>query len=188
MLRYCNRSCRQRAYEVRTASRRLRADVAAGVVRAEPAERVVERVVQRRYPQTAGEWELALQELAAQLADGRLAPWHASRLRRALAQAEAAAGVPAGATPRQGVGAAAVRFSPVAIALWETVVRRVQIAGGVLSVTLEGLAGSLGAGVDEVRAVLVEAERLGYVVVQRRGTVVAVAGLAVHARCDLVVR
>src|SRR5690348_6225372 len=85
LLRYCDRSCRQRAYEARTAARRLGADVAAGVVRAQPAERIVERVVRAKHPRTAAGWERALDELRAQLADGRIGPWHAQRLQRAVA-------------------------------------------------------------------------------------------------------
>ncbi|QUX26356.1 hypothetical protein [Nocardiopsis sp. MT53] len=46
---YCSRSCRQRAYEVRTANERLERDRAAGTARAadDPVREVVERVVTR---------------------------------------------------------------------------------------------------------------------------------------------
>lgn len=54
--RYCGRSCRQRAYEVRTAQRRQVDDRAAGTARGEdePVREVVERTVTRMHPLVAG--------------------------------------------------------------------------------------------------------------------------------------
>ncbi len=85
LLHYCDRSHRQRAYEARTAARRLGADIDAGLVRSEPAERIVERVVRAQHPHTAAGWQTALEELRAQLADGRIGAWDAQRLQRTVA-------------------------------------------------------------------------------------------------------
>ncbi|WP_304456008.1 hypothetical protein [Nocardiopsis sp. YSL2] len=59
--RYCGRSCRQRAYEVRTAAARQEADQAAGTARPdEPVREVVERVtvrtVRRGRPASTPPW------------------------------------------------------------------------------------------------------------------------------------
>lgn len=74
------------------------------------------------------------------------------------------------------------------LAVWETIVRRARAVGGTLSVTLEGLATGVGAPVEDVRAVLVEAEMLGFTVVRRHHLIVPVDELAIHARCDLVIQ
>ena len=191
LLRYCDRSCRQRAYETRTAARRLGADVDAGVVRTEPAERIVERVVRARYPRTAAGWESALDELRAQLVDGRLGPWHGERIARAIAaveeqlQAAAAAMVP---RPRREMftvdepPAYAVPFVGERLAAIDA---RIAAAGGMLSTTLQRLAAVVGMGVDELRQAVLEFEQLGFVEARRMGTVVSVDELAVHARFEL---
>lgn len=192
LLRYCDRSCRQRAYEARTAARRLGADVDAGVVRTEPAERIVERVVRARYPRTAAGWEGALQELRAQLADGRLGPWHGERIARAIAaveeqlQAAAAAMVP---RPRREMFVVdeppAYVDVPFVGERLAAIDARIAAAGGTLSTTLERLAGDVGIGVDELRQAVLEFEDLGFVEARRMGAVVSVDELAVHARFEL---
>ncbi|MBM0279830.1 hypothetical protein [Micromonospora tarensis] len=91
--RYCERSCRQRAYELRTAERRHQGDVDAGRIRTVPAQRVVERTVQPRRPVTVAQWETALADLAEQLHAGRY-PWERHRLRVALAAVLDALGHP----------------------------------------------------------------------------------------------
>ncbi|GGL17742.1 hypothetical protein [Mangrovihabitans endophyticus] len=194
LLRYCDRSCRQRAYEARTAKRRLQDDVDTGRVRAQPAERIVERVVRAKYPSTAAGWEKALDELRAQLADGRIGPWNAPRIDRAIAavdeqlQAIETAAVPRPRPSRetfavdQPPAAAAVPFAGERLAVIEA---RIAAAGGTLSTTLEHLAGDVGIGVDELRQAMLEFERLGFLAARRRGTVVPVDELAVHSRFEL---
>ncbi|MEU4165150.1 hypothetical protein AB0E94_52790, partial [Actinoplanes sp. NPDC026670] len=81
--RYCDRSCRQRAYELRTAQRRHQADVDTGRIRSVPAPRVIERAVQPRHPTTVAQWEYTLTDLAEQLRAGRHA-WERHRIRAAL--------------------------------------------------------------------------------------------------------
>src|SRR2546429_2521735 len=95
-LRYCDRSCRQRAYEARTAARRLKADLDAGRILQQPAERVVERVVQPRHPHPPAGWIDALDELTARVRDGRIEPWNAARIRPAIARLQAALDASAG--------------------------------------------------------------------------------------------
>lgn len=194
LLRYCDRSCRQRAYEARTAARRLGEDVDAGVVRVQPAERIVERVVRAKYPRTPAGWEAALDELREQLADGRIGPWHAERIARAIAavdgqlQAAAAAVVPRPRPSREAFGVdeppgyAAVPFAGERLAAIDA---RIQAAGGALSTTLERLAAELRVGVDELRQAVLEFEHLGFVEARRMGAVVSVDELAVHARVEL---
>ncbi|GIE26865.1 hypothetical protein Ahu01nite_099670 [Winogradskya humida] len=165
-------------------------------MRTEPAERIVERVLPSRHPRTVAGWEQALTELAAQCGDGRLAPWHAARVERALAVAMDAAhvlsatmpaGSSAGVTSQPGT-LLERRVSPLSIVLWETILRRIQAAGGTLSVTMEGLAASLGTPVGEVSAVLSEGERMGFVAARRYGQDVDIGHLAVHARVELSIR
>lgn len=69
---YCDRSCRQRAYEVRTAEARLQRDLGAGRVRAEPAERVVERVEHRAWPTDVETWARGIGVLTGQVRDGTI--------------------------------------------------------------------------------------------------------------------
>jgi hypothetical protein len=90
--RYCNHSCRQRAYEVRTAEARLRRDVDAGRVRQVPAQRVVEPTAQPGYPTMIDTGVSILEELAAQLRDGRIEPTNRSRIRSAVDLVYAALG------------------------------------------------------------------------------------------------
>ncbi|MFI5837713.1 hypothetical protein ACIA5A_28950 [Micromonospora sp. NPDC051300] len=89
--RYCDRSCRQRAYELRTAQRRHQSDVDAGRIRSVPAQRVIERTIQPRRPTTVAQWETVLGELAEQLHAGRHA-WERHRIRAALNQVLGALG------------------------------------------------------------------------------------------------
>lgn len=70
--RYCGGSCRKRAYDVRSAERRLDRDITAGRIPTQ-TERVIERTITEirdpAPPQRAREWEALLGELVAQLAD-----------------------------------------------------------------------------------------------------------------------
>jgi endogenous inhibitor of DNA gyrase (YacG/DUF329 family) len=88
--RFCSRSCRQRDYELRTAAARYGADVAAGRIHQEPAERVIERTVLAKHPTRPADWEAALAELAEQLRTGRIDPAHHDRIRAALQPVRAA--------------------------------------------------------------------------------------------------
>ncbi|MER5624338.1 hypothetical protein ABT061_25220 [Streptosporangium sp. NPDC002544] len=100
---YCSKSCRNRAWEVRSAEARLQRDIAAGTVRTEPVREVVrETVVQTRFvpapcepaelgagsavPATAQQWLAHLEELAAQLREGELGRqhWYHARLYNAM--------------------------------------------------------------------------------------------------------
>ncbi|MEV3986906.1 hypothetical protein [Nonomuraea sp. NPDC049758] len=104
--RYCSKSCRNRAWEVRTAERRLQRDIATAAVRAEPVREVhtqttvrtrtrVEIRVERRPPATAQDWVKHLAALTDQLrAGGSLAPqhWHHNKLYNALMKALMAVG------------------------------------------------------------------------------------------------
>lgn len=78
--RFCSRSCRQRAYEVRTATRRAQADQDAGTARRddEPVREVVERVVEVEVPivatpTSAREAADFMTVTAACIADGSIA-------------------------------------------------------------------------------------------------------------------
>jgi hypothetical protein len=82
--RYCTQSCRQRAYELRTAAARYGADLAAGRIAVEPAERVIERTVLAPYPTRPADWIAALEALAEQLRSGQLDPAQHDQLRLAL--------------------------------------------------------------------------------------------------------
>ena len=195
LLRYCDRSCRQRAYETRTAARRLQTDVAAGLVRAEPAERIVERVVQKPAPRTAGGWVKQLQQLHDQLRDGRIKWWDAERLRQAIAavdeqlqalesrtpppaqQTYTAAGPPRWYAPEP--------FSPRVRQLLAAVDERIRKAGGSLPGTLQRLAADFGVDVDELRQALLQFENLGFVQARRMGEETSLDELAVHARFTL---
>ncbi|MER5627345.1 hypothetical protein ABT061_40615 [Streptosporangium sp. NPDC002544] len=103
---YCSKSCRNRAWEVRSAEARLQRDIAAGVVRTGPVREVVrETVVETRFvpapsepgepgatsavPATAQQWLAQLAELAAQLREGELGRqhWHHAKLYNAMLDA-----------------------------------------------------------------------------------------------------
>jgi biotin operon repressor len=174
---YCDRSCRQRAYETRTAGRRLQDDVDAGVVRATPAERIVERVVRARHPQSPAGWETALQELQGQLADGTISPWNAGRIQQALAGALAQAELLA-------ANAAAASPPRVDERLAEAAEVLLRLAAGAPT-TLELLGAALGFGVDQVRQVVLELEDHGLLVARRAQNVVPVDELRVHSRFAL---
>lgn len=106
--RYCSRSCRQRAYEVRTAAARQESDRAAGTARAadEPVREVVERTVTRMHPFVAGrpraetwlepveepdedpprarELQRTLVQVAAEIAQGRMSEREVGRVMRGV--------------------------------------------------------------------------------------------------------
>lgn len=147
-LRYCDRSCRQRAYELRTAQARHDRDVDAGVVRTEPAERVIERTVHRRHPDTAGGWATALAELARQIAAGTLPAHTHGQIRHALAQVRTAldATAPAPAVPAVPAPRPPLVDEPTTVSLHQLVA-----AGGPVSTTLGRLAAAIGADIDDVR-------------------------------------
>ncbi|GIM84535.1 hypothetical protein Aco04nite_91880 [Winogradskya consettensis] len=133
-------------------------------------------------------------ELSEQLGDGRLASWHAGRIEKALAvvqgkarDARAGLGVRSPSLAESREVRPSRQFSAMTLAIWEAIVRRARVAGGTLSVTLEGLADGVGAPVEDVRGVLVEAEMLGFAIVRRHQLIVPVDELAIHARCDLVI-
>ncbi|WP_431914464.1 hypothetical protein [Nonomuraea jabiensis] len=99
---YCSNSCRNRAWEVRTAERRLQRDIAAAAVRAEPVREVrtetitrtrtrVQTRLERQPPSTAHDWVEHLAALTDQLRKdgGTLAPrpWDHSKLYKALMEA-----------------------------------------------------------------------------------------------------
>ncbi|MEV0733408.1 hypothetical protein [Polymorphospora sp. NPDC050346] len=168
---YCDRSCRQRAYEVRTARRRLDVDVDAGRVRLQPAERVVERVVQARVPTSTARWESLLTELAAQLHDGRIPAWDRDRIRAALA------GVTAELEPAPPVP------SPVRPVVDPAAEAVMAAAGdGSVSTTLTRLAADVGLPVDAVRAALADLAAAGRARLTRHGAEVDVDVLVDHAR------
>jgi hypothetical protein len=99
--RYCGKSCRNRAWEVRTTERRLQRDVALAAATTEPVREViietvtrtrtrVETRVDRHPPTTAGEWLKHLAELTRQLeTGGQVAAqhWYHDRLYGALIDA-----------------------------------------------------------------------------------------------------
>lgn len=197
-LLYCSRAHRQRAYEVRTAQARLERDQAAGVVRPEPAERVVERIVQRRHPGSVSGWERALEELAAQLVDGRITAWDRDRIVRSVdavratlseLRTTAAAPAPVSGLPVQRSVALTTRrpapavpppvfegaVEPPASALSRE--RTVQLvdrltatsAGSGQPTTLQRIARELGSDVDSLRVVLAELASVGAAQLWRPG-------------------
>ncbi|MDP9848138.1 hypothetical protein [Streptosporangium lutulentum] len=108
---YCSKSCRNRAWEVRSAEARLQRDIATGAVRTGPVREVIrETVVQTRLvpepaaqprvetttvvPATANAWRVHLDELTRQLREGELGRqhWHHEKLYRALIDVVAALG------------------------------------------------------------------------------------------------
>ncbi|GAB3154929.1 hypothetical protein [Microbispora hainanensis] len=97
---YCSKSCRNRAWEVRTAEARLQRDIATGALRAEPVREVIRETVTRTQiitarpepaawpvvPTTAREWLAHLGALADQVREGELSRqhWHHVKLYNAL--------------------------------------------------------------------------------------------------------
>jgi hypothetical protein len=83
---YCSKSCRNRAWEVRTAERRLHRDIAAGAAAAGPVREVIretrvitapaERAESRGAPTTAHQWIPHLEECARQVREGELGRQH----------------------------------------------------------------------------------------------------------------
>lgn len=199
---YCDRSCRQRAYEARTAQRHQLADVDEP---GRPGERVVERVVTAPHPRRAAAWTAALDELADQLADGRIGWWHAEQLRAALARVHAQMQTAARTQ------ATATRAVPLAVRFQEPAQPRPappvdehpaepaepadpadpraavegRLRGGPITTSLAHLARDLGHPIDVVRQVLLDLEHLGVVVAHRHRHVVPVDELTPHAHADL---
>jgi len=111
---YCSKSCRNRAWEVRSAEARLQRDIVAGTARSEPVREVIRQtVVQTRpapppiapsgaeqnapaadSPTTATGWMALLQELTEQLREGELGRqhWHHEKLYRRLVDVAATLG------------------------------------------------------------------------------------------------
>lgn len=189
LLRYCDQSHRQRAYEVRAAERRLQADLTSGRVREVPAERIVERVVHRRHPTTLTGWTAALEELAAQLSDGRLPMYSAGALHRGIA-AITAVMPPASAYGASPLGLVPVQRRPAAGAVDEhlvvAIVRRLRTGGGTVSTSLLRIAGDVDEPVDVVRQAVLVLTDMAVTVARRHGVPVDVDGLSEHARFDLV--
>ncbi|MFE3454970.1 hypothetical protein ACFXJ8_39210 [Nonomuraea sp. NPDC059194] len=98
---YCSKSCRNRAWEVRSAEARLQRDIAAGVLRTEPVREVIrETRVEPLTPTTARQWLDHLEELAGQVREDELGRqhWHHVKLYAALVAvvAELGAAYPGG--------------------------------------------------------------------------------------------
>ncbi|GAA1018512.1 hypothetical protein Aple_081290 [Acrocarpospora pleiomorpha] len=100
---YCSKSCRNRAWEVRSALRRQQRDVAAGTATVGPVREVVrefvvdpvaDRAGPARVPGTTVEWLTMLGARAEQLHGGELRHrhWDHRRLWRALSEVAAALG------------------------------------------------------------------------------------------------
>jgi hypothetical protein len=157
-LRYCDRSCRQRAYEARTAQRRLQRDVDAGRIVQQPTERVVERVVQPRHPSTPAAWIAALDELTARVRDGRIQPWNAARIRPAVTRLQAALAAAVAGPSDPAPAASAPPVAPAGLTRERTgqLVARLAAtsAGRTEPTTLARLAHELAVDVADVREVL----------------------------------
>ncbi|WP_440072257.1 hypothetical protein [Streptosporangium sp. OZ121] len=103
---YCSKSCRNRAWEVRTAEARLQRDIVAGTARSEPVREVIRQTVVQTRPapppaeqsapavSTAAGWMTLLQELTEQLREGELGRqhWHHEKLYRRLTEVAATLG------------------------------------------------------------------------------------------------
>ena len=205
LLQYCQRSCRQRAYEWRATQRLLQQDPDNTPAPVQPAERVIERVIQPRHPSTVAAWEQTLDELAAQLRTRRIPPWEAGRIRYALRAvnalleetASASTTSPLGVAvppqrtplgervPTNGGGRAGLTPAQSAVA---TYLAGLQAAGrSAESTTLEVIAGRVRLPVAVVRDALAMFVRAGSARALRRGRHVDVAELGTHQRFDLVV-
>jgi hypothetical protein len=189
LARYCRgRACRQRAYEARTARRRLQADVDAGVIRPRPAERIVERVVRDRHPRTPAGWETTLAALAGQFADDTIGAWHTGRIRAALAAVEQQMAAAEARLSALSPSAAAAVVRPAGHGLEAAIADRIAAAGGVLPTRLGRLSTDLAADINQLRRTLIDLERRGVITVRQRGAVTAVDELAVNARCEISAR
>ncbi len=103
---YCSKSCRNRAWEVRSAETRLQRDIAAGAARSEPVREVIRQTVVQTRPASppaeqgapavlaAAGWMALLAELAEQLREGELGRqhWHHEKLYGRLTEVAAALG------------------------------------------------------------------------------------------------
>ena len=188
--RYCGRSCRQRAYELRRAGR---APAAAGP----PVRQVVERVVERPHPRTVPGWIAALDELAAQLRGGALTahPHRRDELQRALAGAAQALAGPAGTAPPAPSTRTSAGFPPpapgvstaAAVMPAASAVHAHLTAAGAEALTSIGrLAAALAVDESTVRGALAVLVASGEVVLVRavgggRGERVDVGQVAAHA-------
>ncbi|SBT69310.1 hypothetical protein GA0070622_6435 [Micromonospora sediminicola] len=186
--RYCDRSCRQRAYELRTAQRRHQADVDAGRIRTVPAQRVVERTIRPRPPRTAAQWETTLAELADQLYAGRH-PWDRHRIRAALNGVLLALGEEP--LPERHHTPPATFDDPHQAALDDAtsaaaVALLVTFSGATTDTTLTRLAESTGHPAPAIRAALERLAGQRLATLRRHDRPVDdVAGLAEHARFQL---
>ena len=200
--RYCPRpkTCRQRAYEVRTAQARADADPVDGGRSTEPIRQVIERVVQPRHPSTAAAWIEALQALTGQLQRGPLKHTYHRHAELAAALRAALDAVPV--LPERtrttmtvpdddeteslwrvvpAAGPPAAPPLPVAVGpVWQALA---LLPGRAVSVTLERLADAAGTSVAAAAATLAAFVEAGKVSVQRGGDPVAdVTALPAHAR------
>ncbi|MFY1599507.1 hypothetical protein [Micromonospora sp. WMMD737] len=181
---YCDRSCRQRAYELRAAQRRHQADVDTGRIRSVPAPKIIERTVQPRHPTTAAQWEHTLTALAEQLRDGRHA-WERHRIHAALNTALTALGdpMPAAATTP---ASAAVMFDDALAAAVAAVIACTDPDG--TDTTLTRLQARTGHPTPLLRDALRHLAVSRYAVLRRHGVPVDdVDELAEHARFRLCV-
>lgn len=206
---YCDRSCRQRAYEVRTAKVRQGEAQASGEVLPAPATRVVEAP----YPTTGTGWVKALDELAFQLRNGHL-PWQEfKRLHDALfpvlyelelpltdrpviypSLAEGSQQATRPVIPELYIdvpGPPERRLVP-SVAAGIAIARLLDVARvqrlPVYNVTCESLGRRLRADPEGVREALWFLCENGYAVVMRDGEQVDPRGLAVHNRIVLFLR
>jgi len=132
-------------------------------------------------------WEKALDELRAQLADGRIAPWNAPRIDRALAAVdEQLQAIESSWPPRPAHPVVPQPRRPdVDERIAAAIGQQIAAAGGTLSTTLERLAAGLALGVDELRQAVLELEYAGQLVARRHHSPVPVDELAIHARVEL---
>ncbi|GGK94045.1 hypothetical protein Ppa06_70010 [Planomonospora parontospora subsp. parontospora] len=103
---YCSKSCRNRAWEVRSAEARLQRDIAAGALRTEPVRETIREIVTENtivvrrtkpdpiVPTAARQWIDVLAELREQLRTGELGRkhWQHAKLYDALADVVTALG------------------------------------------------------------------------------------------------
>lgn len=207
LLRYCNRSCRQRAYEIRAASRRLQEDLEAGRVQRAPVE-TVRRAPRPAYPNTVDGWLRMLATLTEHLRSARfLNAGDRENIERALQEAlrhapsplrRAGVTSPAAVVPQQRVD---VDTASLDDDLWdEDLVAAYEpgaayysaMAGAALAeylptvagrrTTLTELAAALGADVAATRTALRQAVMVGDAQIRRDGAPVDVDALPVDTR------
>lgn len=190
-LRYCDRSCRQRAYEARTAERRLQRDLAAGRIRAEPAERVVERLVQPRRPRTAMGWSRMLDALTEQLHAGKIPASDRSGIRAAAGRLQAALDAPPARSPAPSTPATGPAPAPL-LPLGSDQIGQIhqRLAAGAATrtqpTTLTLLARELAVDVDQLRTALAALTAINAVQLWRNGMPVDPLRIAEHNRISIV--